>query len=85
MSARFAGWDERTLALACDELAFGLDPEERAELLTRADGRDLEALELAIAELCLAELGPLEAPPAELMRRIAAAARDEVARGSEEL
>lgn len=84
MSPSFANWDERTLALACDEVAFGLAPEDRAELLARADARDVEALELAVAELCVAELGQLEEPPAELLRRIASDACGRIARGPDE-
>ncbi len=79
MSAHFAGWDRRTLELALDEVSFGLAPEDRRELLTRADAASLEALELANAELNVAALGELEAPPAELTRRIAADANAWVA------
>ncbi len=70
MSVRFAGWDERTFALAADEVTFGLAREERKELFARARARDIEALELAIAEMNVASLGELESPPAELMGRI---------------
>lgn len=70
MSVRFAGWDERTFALAMDEVTFGLARDERAKLLSRARARDIEALELAIAEMNVASLGELESPPVELMRRI---------------
>ncbi len=80
MSPRFASWDERTLALACDEFTFGLAPEDRAELLERADARQLEEFELAVAELNVAALGELEAPPAELLQRISSDARDRLAR-----
>jgi hypothetical protein len=75
VSAHFAGWDRRTLELALDEVTFGLAPGDRRELLTRADARSLEELELAVAELSVAALGELESPPAELTRRIAADAR----------
>jgi hypothetical protein len=70
VSARFAGWEERTFALALDEVTVGLEREERVELHSRVRTRDLEELELAIAELHVAALGELESPPAELMRRI---------------
>lgn len=75
MSTRFASWDERTLALAVDEVTVGLAREECAELRARVRARDLEALELAVAELNVAALGELEAPPAELLHRIADDAR----------
>jgi hypothetical protein len=73
--AHFAGWDARTLALALDEVTLGLAPAERAELLARTAPRDLEALELAVAELNVAALVELEAPPAALLGRLAADAR----------
>lgn len=71
MSVRFADWDERTFALAVDEVTEGLALEDRRELFSRARTRDVEALELAIAELHVATLGELEPPPPELMRRVA--------------
>jgi hypothetical protein len=70
VSVRFAGWDERTFVLAVDEVTFGLAREECKELFSRARARDIEALELAIAEINVACLGALESPPAELMRRV---------------
>ena len=78
MSGRFAGWDERTLELAQEEFTSGLPAAQRAELRARAAEQDLEAFELAIAELNLAGLGELENPPAALMRRLEADARAQV-------
>jgi hypothetical protein len=65
----------RTRALALDEVAFGLSGDEREELLAEVDPEELERLELAVAELCLAALGPLEEPPARLLRRLSTDAR----------
>jgi hypothetical protein len=67
MSRHFAGWEQ-------------LPDAERAELRARASASDLEALELAIAELSLAGLGELETPPAAVMRRLAADASTHVQR-----
>lgn len=78
MSGRFAGWDERTLELAQVEYTTGLPEAQSVELRARASAHDLEAFELAIAELSLAGLGALEAPPAALMRRLEADARAHV-------
>jgi hypothetical protein len=75
MSPHFANWDERTRALALDELSFGLSAAERDELRARITAHELEELELAIAELHVAALGELEAPPAEVQQRVFAAAR----------
>jgi anti-sigma-K factor RskA len=78
MSGRFASWDERTLELAQEEFTTGLPAAQHAELRARAAEQDLEAFELAIAELNLAGLGELENPPAALMRRLEADARAQV-------
>ncbi len=75
MTTRFAGWDERTLALAIGEATEGLAREDRAELASRADERDLEQLEFAVAELNVAALCAMEPPPVDLMRRVADEAR----------
>lgn len=70
MKPVYAGWDQRTLDLALDEVAFGLPPEELEELMTRLQRSDLEPFERAAAAVNLAGLGPLEAPPAEFMQRL---------------
>jgi hypothetical protein len=78
MSGRFAGWDERTLGLAQEEYTTGLREAQCVELRARASAQALEAFELAIAELSLAGLGELEAPPSALVRRLEADARAHV-------
>ncbi|MBL8858335.1 MAG: anti-sigma factor [Planctomycetes bacterium] len=65
-------WDQRTLDLALDEVTFGLSSAELEELLARVDRRDLAPLEHAVAAVNVAALGPLEAPPADFMRRLKA-------------
>lgn len=75
MNVHFAGWDQRTLQLALDEVTFGLAPTDRVELLSRADARALEELEFAVAALNVAALEELDSPPAEVTNRIAADAR----------
>jgi len=75
MGTHFAGWDERALGLAADHVSEGLEIEQERELRASVAPRDLEDFELAVASLHLACLGPLEAPPADLVRRIEADAR----------
>ncbi len=75
MSETFAGWDRRTLELALEEVTIGLPARERSQLLARVAPRDLEDLELAVAELAIEGLGPLEAPAPGLLERLAADAR----------
>ncbi|MBK7644414.1 MAG: anti-sigma factor [Planctomycetes bacterium] len=74
----FAGWDEPTLDRALEEVTIGLPEAERAEFEASVSADDLEAFELAVAELNLAGLGQLEAPPASLMRRLRSDARAHV-------
>ncbi len=69
-SSHFAGWDARTLALAIDEVTQGLPHQEQAQLREKVDAKDLEALELALAEIHLASLETIEAPPVELLARL---------------
>jgi len=71
----WAEWDERTRTLAVEEVTLGLSALERDELLGRLGPGALEPLEHGAAALNLAGLGPLEAPPAALMLRLAADAR----------
>lgn len=75
MRIPFEHWDERTRELAVDELTHGLSRPKREDLLSRVDADEFERLELCAAALSLAELGPLEAPPAELRQKLAADAR----------
>lgn len=70
--AEWADWDERTRALAVEEVTLGLSALERDELFARLGPGDLEPLEQGAAALNLAGLGPLEAPPAALRLRLAA-------------
>ncbi len=63
MSANFAGWDDATLDLAVDLVTEGLDPADHLELEAKALPEDLEAFELAEAELAVSALESLEAPP----------------------
>lgn len=79
MSPPFEHWDERTRALALDELSFGLSAAERDELRARVPAHELEELELAIAELHVEALGELEAPPAAVLQRVMAGARARMA------
>jgi hypothetical protein len=75
MGAHVAGGGERALGLAADLVSEGLALEEERELRACVAPRDLEDFELAVASLHVACLGPLEAPPADLVRRIEADAR----------
>ncbi len=78
MSPAFAEWEERTLALAADHVTQGLDAAELRELHRRAAAADLDAFERACAELHVAALGPVEAPPAGLMLKLQADAAREL-------
>ena len=75
MKLPFGDWDERTRALALEEVTLGLSLDEREELLARLDPRDLGQLELSAAALNLAGLGKLDTPPAALIRRLEVEAR----------
>jgi anti-sigma-K factor RskA len=75
METHFAGWDERALELAVGLVSEGLAAEQERELRRRVTPRDLEDFEHAVASLHVAMLDTLEAPPADLVRRIEAAAR----------
>ncbi len=82
MSAHFAGWDRETLDLALAEFTTGLAAQERAALLARAAPEHLAEFEQAIADLNVAGLASIEAPPDALLRRIAADARAHFGRAS---
>ncbi len=75
MSRPFREWDERTQALAVEEVTLGLAHEERDELMARVGPDGLEHLEQSVAALNLAGLGRLKRPSAELSLRLQADAR----------
>lgn len=78
MSRPFRDWDERTQALAVEEVTSGLAREQRDEFLERvgADGFDaLEELERSAAALHLAGLRRLDTPPAALILKLQSDAR----------
>jgi len=68
-------WDDRTQALAVEEVTLGLAREERDELTARLGADDLVQLEESAAALNLAGLGRLDTPPPALMRKLEADAR----------
>ena len=70
MSPHFAGWDERTLDLAIQEVTTGLTAQERHELLKRTRRNDLEQFERSVAAIHLAAMGPLEQPPSSLVKKL---------------
>lgn len=70
MSEHFASWDDTTLELAADLVTEGLDQADELQLEAQTRHDDLEAFELAVAELALAGLDDLEAPPADVSDRL---------------
>jgi len=70
MTLPFGDWDERTRALALEEVTLGLSLDEREELLARLGSGDLGQVEVPAAALNLAGLGKLDTPPAALLRRL---------------
>lgn len=75
MKRPYETWDERTRALAVEEVTSGLPRDERDELHARLDADELEEFEFSAAALSLAGLGRLEPAPAALTSRLQAAAR----------
>jgi len=70
MSDHFASWDDVTLELAADLVTEGLDPADHLQLEASTLHDDLEAFELAVAEIALGGLEELEAPPVEVSERL---------------
>jgi len=70
VSEHFANWDDRTLDLAVDYATTGLDEADQRSLRSNTVASDLEQFEYAVAALHLSGLAELQAPSAELMRRL---------------
>ena len=67
MSEHFASWDDATLELAADLVTEGLDPADVLMLEAQTRREDLEAFEMAVAQLSLGGLDELVEPPAHVL------------------